>query len=136
MPPELFRAEMKALICRTLLLDLAAVLIRGMFPGETLPFALGLLLGSAVMLADLLLLNRAVRAMARDAEAGGTSSQRRFQGNYLLRMLLFGAVFAAALLLPRISPAGVAIPMLYPRLIYTAGALFSRSKNASGKRKR
>ena len=50
-------------------------------------------------------------------------------------MMVFGAAFGAAVILRKyISPVAVAVPMLYPRLIYTAGALLSGKHSGFKKR--
>ena len=137
MPAELLKKELIMLLKRTVWLDIAAYLISILFIGVTLQFALGLLLGSAVLFITLLLIQVSVRRMAADAKRSGVTSQRRYLLFYALRLFVFAAAFAASLLLPeRISPVGTVIPMLYPRLIYTAGALFSRSGSNAVKKKR
>jgi hypothetical protein len=137
MPAELLKKELIMLLKRTVCLDIAAYLISILFIGVTLQFALGLLLGSAVLFITLLLIQVSVRRMAADAKRSGVTSQRRYLLFYALRLFVFAAAFAASLLLPeRISPVGTVIPMLYPRLIYTAGALFSRSGSNAVKKKR
>ena len=68
-----------------------------------------------------------VTRMEQDAKRAGVTNQRRYLLLYALRLLIFGIAFGAALLLrKRVSPVAVCIPMLYPRLIYTAGALFQK----------
>lgn len=137
MPSEPMRQEISVLMKRAVFLNIAAYLISIIFIGATLRFALGLLLGTAVLLCTLLLIRLSVLRMADDARRYGVTSQRRHLLFYALRLLLFAAAFAAALVFrTRISPAAVCLPMLYPRLIYTAGALFSRSGKDSCKKKR
>ena len=136
MPDEAFRRELSMLMRRGMFLSIAAYCISIPFLGATLRFALGLLLGQAVLLGTLLLLNRSISRMAYDAKHSGATSQRRYLLLYALRLLLFAAGFGAALLLRAyISPAAVCIPMLYPRIIYTAGALLQKS-GQSGEKKR
>ena len=137
MPSDSPAREIRALMKRAVFLDIAAYLISVMFLGVTLSFALGLLLGTAVLLISLLLLRISVLRMEEDARRYGTSSQRRHLLFYAARLGVFALGFGAALLLRgRISPVAAVIPMLYPRIVYTAGALFSRSGSASGKKKR
>ena len=135
MPDEAFRRELSMLMRRGVLLDIAAYLISIPFLGATLRFALGLALGHLILLVTLLLLNRSISRMAYDAKHSGVTSQRRYLLLYALRLLLFAAGFGAALLLQsHIHPAAVCIPMLYPRLIYTAGALFQKSGSSGAER--
>lgn len=138
MPADSLRQEIHALMKRAVFLDIAAYLISVMFLGVTLSFALGLLLGTAVLYASLLLLRVSVLRMEEDARRCGTASQRRHLLFYAARLGVFAAAFSAALLYrEQISPVAAVIPMLYPRLVYTAGALFSRTgSSSSGKKKR
>ncbi len=132
MPPKILRQEILMLGRRALWLDLAAYLISVIFCGVTVSFAAGLLLGTAVLLGTLMILSYSIMRMAEDAKRTGVTSQRRYLLFYGLRLLLFAAAFGVSLCLRAyISPAAVVIPMLYPRLIYTAGAVFPRS--GSGK---
>ena len=125
------------LMKRAVFLNIAAYLVSVTVLGVTLRFALGLLLGTAVLFCTLLLLRLSVLRMEDDARRFGVTSQRRYLLFYALRLLVFAAAFALALVFrKRISPAAVVLPMLYPRLIYTAGALFSRSGKDSRKKKR
>ena len=117
------------------ILDIAAYLISVIVLGATLSFALGLLLGTAVLLATLLLLKISVERMAADAKRSGVTSQRRYLLFYAMRLGVFAVAFGAAVILRKyISPVAVAVPMLYPRLIYTLGAVFQRTGKAGQKR--
>jgi hypothetical protein len=136
MPDEAFRRELLMLMRRGLFLSIAAYLISVPVIGATLRFALGLAVGHLVLLGTLILLNCGISRMAYDAKHSGVTSQRRYLLLYALRLLLFAAGFGAALLLRGyIHPVAVCIPMLYPRIIYTAGALFQKS-GPSGAKKR
>ncbi|MBR4200390.1 MAG: ATP synthase subunit I [Oscillospiraceae bacterium] len=135
MPSDILRQEIRSLAKRAVLLDLAAYLISIIVIGATVPFALGLLLGTAVLLVTLLLLKISVTRMAEDAKRTGVTSQRRYLLFYALRLAVFGLAFGASLLLRRyLHPVAVAVPMLYPRLIYTAGAIVSGSHSPRKKR--
>ena len=137
MPEDMLRHELTMLAKRVLFLNIAAYLIHVIVKGATLSFALGLLLGTAVLFGTLLLLQISVKRMAADAKRTGTTNQRRYLLFYALRLLLFAAAFAAALIYRTwISPLAVALPMLYPRLIYTAGAVFPKSGFAVNGKKR
>jgi uncharacterized membrane protein len=137
MPDGMLRQELAMLGIRSLFLNIAAYLVSVIILGATLSFALGLLLGTAVLFLTLLLLQASVKRMAEDARHSGTTSQRRYLLYYALRLLVFGLAFGTALVLREwLHPAAVAIPMLYPRLIYTAGALVQRSDSSSFGKKR
>lgn len=135
MPADILRQEIRSLAKRAALLDLAAYLISVIVLGATVSFALGLLLGTAVLLVSLLLLRVSVMRMAEDAKRSGVTSQRRYLLFYALRLAVFALAFGASLLLRQyLHPAAVAVPMIYPRLIYTAGALVSGSQSPRKKR--
>ncbi len=136
MQNDILRQEIRSLAKRAVLLDLAAYLLSVIFIGATAAFACGLLLGTAVLICSLLLLKTSVERMAYDAKRSGVTNQRRYQLFYALRLAVFGIAFGAAVVFRQyIHPAAVVIPMMYPRLIYTAGALFSRSGSQSGKKR-
>ncbi len=137
MAADVLGREIRMLSKRALFLDIAAYLISTLFYGFDYPFAAGLLLGTAVLLATLMLLRVSVERMAHDAKRAGVTSQRRYLLFYALRLAVFAAGFAVSLLLKaHISPIAVCIPMLYPRLIYTAGALFQKTGTDAGAKKR
>ncbi len=135
MPKDHLRQEILDIFKRAVFLDIAAYLISVIVLGATLSFALGLLLGTAVLLATLLLLKISVERMAADAKRSGVTSQRRYLLFYAMRLGVFAVAFGAAVILRKyISPVAVAVPMLYPRLIYTLGAVFQRTGKAGQKR--
>ena len=135
MPKDILRQEIRSILTRAVFLDIAAYLISVIVCGITLSFALGLLLGTAVLLATLCLLKISVERMAADAKRSGVTSQRRYLLYYAMRLGVFAAAFGTAVILRKyISPVAVVIPMLYPRLIYTAGALFQGAGSAGQKR--
>ena len=135
MPKDQLRQEIIDILRRAVFLDIAAYLISVIVLGATLSFALGLLLGTAVLLATLFLLKISVERMAADAKRSGVTSQRRYLLFYAMRLGVFAVAFGAAVILRKyISPVAVAVPMLYPRLIYTLGALFQRTGKAGQKR--
>ncbi len=135
MPKDQLRQEIIDILRRAVFLDIAAYLISVIVLGATLSFALGLLLGTAVLLATLFLLKISVERMAADAKRSGVTSQRRYLLFYAMRLGVFAVAFGAAVILRKyISPVAAAIPMLYPRLIYTLGALFQRTGKAGQKR--
>ena len=137
MSSEALRAELRMLLVRSLLLDLAAYLVSTLWLGVTASFALGLLLGTALLFGTLLILHVSIVKMADDAKKYGVTSQKRHVLFYGLRLLLFAAGFGTALVFRAyISPVGTAIPMLYPRLIYTFGALIHRPDSKSVGKKR
>lgn len=136
MPADILRQEIRGIAKRAVFLDIAAYLISMIVCGASLSFALGLLLGTAVLLGTLFLLKISVERMAADAKRSGVTSQRRYLLFYAMRLGVFAAAFGAAVILRKyISPAAVAIPMLYPRLIYTAGALLQGTGSHAGQKR-
>lgn len=129
MPSDILRQEIRSLAKRAVYLDLAAYLISVPVIGATLSFAVGLLLGTAVLIVTLILLKISVTRMAEDAKRSGVTSQRRYLLFYALRLAVFAIAFGTSVVLRQwIHPVAVVLPMLYPRLIYTAGALFPHSR--------
>lgn len=129
MPSDVLRQEIRSLAKRAVFLDVAAYFISIPVIGVTLSFAAGLVLGTAVLIVSLILLKISVTRMAEDAKRSGVTSQRRYLLFYALRLAVFGIAFGASVVLrQQIHPAAVVLPMLYPRLIYTAGAIFSRPR--------
>ena len=136
MQEDILRQEIRGIAKRAAFLDIAAYLVSVIFLGVTVSFALGLLLGTAVLFVTLLLLKNSVERMTADAKRSGVTSQRRYLLFYALRLAVFGAAFGAAVILRHvISPVAAVIPMLYPRLIYTAGALLQGSGGSAGKKR-
>ena len=136
MSSDPIRQELTMLMKRAVFLDIAAYLLSILFLGVTLRFALGLVIGTAVLFGSLLLLRQSVRRVEDDAKRYGATSQRRYQVSYAIRLLIFAVGFGAAVVFrTEISPLAVVIPMLYPRLIYTTGALFSRTGRQSGQKR-
>ena len=126
MPVETLRLEFRRLGIRFCFLNLAAYLISVIVLGVTLRFALGLLLGTAVLIISLHLLRISVLRISKDARRSGVTDSRRFLLFYAFRLAVFGIAFSLSLLFPqRLHPVGVAVPMAYPRLIYTADALWA-----------
>ncbi len=113
-----------AAVC-TVILDVLLWLGSLLFTGLRLAFPLGLLLGSAGMYANLLLLRRTIR----NAVYHGRTKDL---AGYLLRVGIASAVIALGLLSEHVSAAGAVLPFLYPKLIF--GILsFSGKKKKSGK---
>lgn len=107
--------ELKRLAPGTLGLNLVLLLLVSAVNGFSLAFALGLLVGTALLAADLFLLSRIITgAMGKSVRA----AQVQVVSGYLLRLLLIGIVFYLAVQCPLLSHYGVVIPLLYPRLIY------------------
>ncbi|MBR3631229.1 MAG: hypothetical protein IKN55_12265 [Oscillospiraceae bacterium] len=113
-----------AAVC-TVILDVLLWLGSLLFTEPGIAFPIGLLLGSAGMLANLLLLRRTIR----NAVYHGKTKD---MAGYLIRVGIASGVIAIGLLSEYVSAAGAVLPFLYPKLIF--GILsFSGKKKKSGK---
>lgn len=127
MEAELLKKDLLHMAKWAAILDVAAYGISILFLGLTLPFALGLILGTAAMLLSMWLLSRTVLKIAERAKQTGTHD-RRYLASYISRLLIIGIAFAIAYRYRPIAALGAAIPLLYPRIIYTVGALLPEKK--------
>ena len=126
--------EFRVIGIRTVFLNIAVYLISGLVQGFTLSFAVGLLLGTALLFVYLLLLSRSV---ARSVEQPGGRPQVQMVSGYLLRLVLIGAVFLRLVLIGEvfllamqvswINAFAAMIPLVYPRLIYVGHACLHKN---------
>ncbi|WP_415932955.1 ATP synthase subunit I [Ruminococcus champanellensis] len=116
--------EFRVIGIRTVFLNIAVYLISGLVQGFTLSFAVGLLLGTALLFVYLLLLSRSV---ARSVEQPGGRPQVQMVSGYLLRLVLIGAVFLLAMQVSWINAFAAMIPLVYPRLIYVGHACLHKN---------
>ena len=123
MSNKLIRNELIKLLPMVLLLDLTLYAISVIFIGISYSMALGLLLGTAVLLINLYLLaNSSERALLRYKTTNSEKSAKRamFQG-YLLRYLVVGLALYVSVSVKfgfLFNTIGVIVPMVYPKLIY------------------
>lgn len=117
--------EMKYILIRAVFLDISAYLISVFFIGFTLSMALGLILGTAGMAVNLILLNRSVRNIVRN---GGSRAQSRMFSGYLFRFGIMGVIIAAAMLIHFINAVGTIIPYFYPNLVYAGNVLLKKGE--------
>ena len=122
MQKEALLHELRVIGIRSVFLNLAAYLISVAVQGFTLSFAVGLLLGTLLLFADLLLLSRSV---SRSVEHAGARPEMRMVSGYLLRLI--GAVFLGATRISWINAAATVIPLIYPRLIYVGHACLHKN---------
>ena len=100
--------EFRVIGIRTVFLNIAVYLISGLVQGFTLSFAVGLLLGTALLFVYLLLLSRSV---ARSVEQPGGRPQVQMVSGYPLRLELIGAVFLLAMQISWINAFAAMIPL-------------------------
>lgn len=127
MEAELLKKDLLHMIKWSLILDIVAYGISVAVLGLELPFAVGLALGTAAMLFSMWLLSRTALKIAEYAKQTGTHN-KRYLASYCLRLIIIGIAFTAAYRYRPIAGLGAAIPLLYPRIIYTVGALLPASK--------
>ena len=108
---EELRYELRFAAVCTGLIDLLVWGVSVLCIGLTLSVPLGLLLESAGMLANLLLLRRTVQ----NAVYHGRTNTI---GGYLLRLAIASTVIGAGLKLPQISALAAVLPFLYPKVIF------------------
>lgn len=108
---EELRSELRFAAVCTGLIDLLIWGISVLCIGLTLSVPLGLLLGSAGMYANLLLLRRSVQ----DAVYHGRT---KTIGGYLLRLLIASLVIVTGMKLPQVSALAAVLPFLYPKFIF------------------
>lgn len=108
---EELRDELRFAAVCTGLIDLLVWGISVLCVGFTLSVPIGLLLGSAGMYANLLLLRRTVQ----NAVYHGRT---RTIGGYLLRLVIASAVIGIGLKVPQVSALAAVLPFLYPKVIF------------------
>lgn len=99
-----------AVIC-TVILDILLWLASLLLTGLGIAVPLGLLLGSAGMLCNLLLLRRTIRNAVYHGKTKDLPG-------YLLRVLVASVVIGAGLLSESVNAASAVLPFLYPKLIF------------------
>ncbi len=103
--------EIRFAVIGTAVLDVLLWLCSLPFVGLGIEVPLGLLIGSAGMLLNLLLLRRSI---LRAVNSGKT----RDFGGYLLRCTISCTVMAAGMLVPAVSGLCTVLPFLYPKLLF------------------
>lgn len=127
MEAELLKKDLLHMAKWSIILDIAAYGISIVVLGLKLPFAVGLAIGTAAMLFSMWLLSRTALKIAECAKQTGTHD-KRYLASYSLRLMIIGIAFAVAYRYRPIAGLGAAIPLLYPRIIYTVGALLPEKK--------
>ncbi|MDE6745662.1 MAG: ATP synthase subunit I [Oscillospiraceae bacterium] len=120
---EMICRELKFLLPRALVLDLAVYLISLPVYGLCAEVPLGLLAGTAVMLLNFIILGL---SSERAVERPLASAKRYMFGSYMLRLLITGLLFLAGIKCPSVNLVSAAIPQLYPKLAYTVHAAVKR----------
>jgi hypothetical protein len=115
--------ELKFLLPRALVLDLAVYLISLPVYGLCAEVPLGLLAGTFVMLLNFIILGL---SSERAVERPLASAKGYMFGSYMIRLLITGLLFFAGIKCASLNLVAAAIPQLYPKLAYTADAALKK----------
>lgn len=119
----MIRRELKFLLPRALVLDLAVYLISLPVYGLCAEVPLGLLAGTAVMLLNFIILGL---SSERAVERPLASAKGYMFCSYMIRLLITGLLFVAGIKCASLNLVAAAIPQLYPKLAYTVHAAVKR----------
>lgn len=123
---EELRHELRFAAVCTIVLDVLLWLVSLLFVRLTVSVPLGLLLGSAGMYGNLLLLRRTVQNAVYHGKT-------RDIAGYVLRVLIASAVIAAGLKLPQVNAIAAVLPFLYPKVMFGWLAVYiPRKKHKDG----
>lgn len=122
---RMVRAELKFLLVPSLAADLLLWIVLLPFYGFCAEIPLGLIFGTAVMLANIYLLGYATERAVYKPLA---SAKRYMYFFYALRMLMIGFAFFTAVSVSWLNVVTTAIPTVYPRIFHTVPALFGRKR--------
>ena len=122
--------ELKMLLPRAFIADLVIYLLTLPFYGLSPEVPLGLLLGTAAMTANLILLGYSVdRAVEYKTEK---AAKRYMFSFYLIRFAVMGAALTAGIKLRAVNLAAVCIPLFYPKAIYTVRGIINNKSSGKG----
>lgn len=132
----MIKKEILMLLPRVAILDGLVYICSLFFMGLNLSMALGLLLGSGVMLLDFALLGMASEESLRRGllfynarEPGKAIKKSKFHmvSNYIVRYLFMGlAIFLAFRFSFLFNLIGVVLPLFFPKVIYILQAAFQK----------
>ncbi len=120
---EMICRELKFLLPRALVLDLAVYLISLPVYGLCAEVPLGLLAGTFVMLLNFIILGL---SSERAVEPPLATAKGYMFGSYMIRLLITGLLFFAGIKCTSLNLVAAAIPQLYPKLAYTADAALKK----------
>ncbi len=119
------KEELKKVAFRSIFLNIAVFLISIVFIGLNLSVLIGLLLGTSVMLLNMLLLGMFIERVLAGSK---TKAKFTMTTGYLFRLLIVGILFFASIKFDFIHPVGAMIPLFYPKVIYTGGAILKHKR--------
>ncbi len=116
--------QLAFLLPKALLADLLVFIAALPFYGPDYRIPAGLLLGTAAMLVNIILLGySAERAVERPTEK---SAKRYMFSFYLIRFTIMGAALALGFNSVHFNAVCTFLPLLWPKIIYTGSALIRR----------
>ena len=122
---ELLKEIRFTVIC-SLCLDIILVAVAAAF--IPIPDALaGALFGTLLLAADLFFISLTVHSVVRGA-VRGRNGTAKMVSQYMLRLIFLGAGLYAALEIPHVNFICAAVPLLYPKVIFPAKAIFTKKE--------
>lgn len=123
---RMINEQLEFLLPKAFLADLLVFIAALPFYGFDYRLVLGLLLGTAAMTANIILLGySAERAVERSS---AKRAKRYMFSFYLLRMTVMGAAIALGFNADCFNPVCTFLPLLWPKVLYTGSAITQRKK--------
>lgn len=124
---NMINEQLRFLLPKTFIADVLIFIAALPFYGLDLTVALGLLLGTAAMTANIILLGiSSEQAVERPTVKAAKRCMFSF---YIIRFVIMGAALALGFNSVHCNSVCTFIPLLYPKTFYTAGAIFERKKH-------
>ena len=118
--------EIRLTVLCSLCLDIILTAAAAFFIPVTDALA-GALLGTVLLAADLFFISLTVHSVVRGA-VRGKNGTAKMVSQYMLRLLFLGAGLYAALEIPHVNFICAAVPLLYPKVIFPAKAIFTKKE--------
>lgn len=123
---DMINEQLAFLLPKAFLADLLIFIATLPFYGLGGEIPLGLLLGTAAMTANMIVLGMSVdRAVERPT---AKAAKRYMFSFYIIRFVIMGAALALGFLSPVFNSVCTFIPLLYPKVFYTCSGIFKRNK--------
>lgn len=123
---NLINEQLGFLLPKALLADLLIFIAALPLYGLDHRLVLGLLLGTAAMTANMMILGYSVERCVEQPTA--RAAKRYMMRFYIIRFSIMGAAIVIGFRLPYFNSVCTFIPLLYPKLFYTASAFFEQKK--------
>lgn len=121
---DLIDRQLEFLLPRSLIADAILFIISLPFYGLDTSVPSGLLIGTAAMLVNMVLLGISV-GKCTDCPTAKSAKRCMFK-YYMLRLVIVGAAVLTGFKVSGISPIACCIPLFYPKLFYTASGIFRK----------